>query len=68
MPSAYRFTDATLHVQANLDVIDWELNAGDYDKLCKLPTQMRMVNGRFWLHPKGPYKVLEDLWDDNTAA
>ncbi len=57
-----------MHVQANLDVMGWELSHEDYHKLCNLPIQMRMVNGSFWLHPRGPYKNLHDLWDDNTSA
>jgi hypothetical protein len=23
-----------------------------------------MVNGGMWLNPKGPYKTMEDLWDE----
>lgn len=53
-------------VQANLDVMGWEISAEDYNKLCSLSTQMRMVNGSFWLHPRGPYKSLKDLWDDDN--
>ncbi|DBA96512.1 hypothetical protein WJX77_003634 [Trebouxia sp. C0004] len=56
------------HIKANLDVMGWELSHEDYHKLCNLPIQMRMVNGSFWLHPRGPYKALHDLWDDETSA
>ncbi|KAA6421553.1 MAG: hypothetical protein FRX49_08497 [Trebouxia sp. A1-2] len=59
---------SNMHVQANLDVMGWELSHEDYHKLCNLPGQMRMVNGSFWLHPRGPYKTLHDLWDDDTSA
>ncbi|DBA88993.1 hypothetical protein WJX79_009089 [Trebouxia sp. C0005] len=55
-------------IKANLDVMGWELSHEDYHKLCNLPGQMRMVNGSFWLHPRGPYKTLHDLWDDDTSA
>lgn len=27
-------------------------------------TQVRMVAGTFLLNPQGPYKTLEDLWDE----
>jgi hypothetical protein len=57
-----------MRVQANLDVMGWELGHEDYHKLCDLPVQMRMVNGSFWLHSRGPYKTLHDLWDDDTSA
>ncbi|UPQ98615.1 NADP-dependent oxidoreductase [Chloropicon primus] len=50
-------------IKSNLDVIDWELPREDYESLCGLVTQERMVNGSFWLNPSGPYKTLEDLWD-----
>lgn len=53
-------------LQANLDVMSWELSDEDYRALSNLTCQMRMVNGSFWLHPKGPYKVLQDLWDDTS--
>ena len=29
---------------------------------------MRMVNGSFWLHPKGPYITMNDLWDEDSSA
>lgn len=64
------FTDINhvLIVQANFDVLNWTLGQDDYDLLCNLTCQMRMVNGNFWLHPKGPYKTLHDLWDDTDDA
>ena len=51
-----------------MDVMSWTLCAEDYNKLCGLSTQMRMVNGSFWLHPKGPYVTLNDLWDEGQGS
>ena len=48
----------------NLDVLDWELSSQDYGALCSLRLQQRMVNGAMWLNPKGPYRSMEDLWDE----
>ena len=51
-----------------MDVHSWALSAEDYNKLCDLSTQMRMVNGSFWLHPKGPYITMDDLWDEDDSS
>lgn len=51
-----------------MDVTSWALCAEDYNKLCNMTTQMRMVNGSFWLHPKGPYVTLNDLWDNDANS
>ena len=51
-------------IRGNLDVLDWELGAEDYAALCALPVQQRMVNGAMWLSPQGPYRTMEELWDE----
>ena len=43
---------------------DWELSASDMAALSALPTQLRMVDGSYFLSPDGPYKTLQDLWDE----
>lgn len=30
--------------------------------------QGRFVDGTMWLQPEGPYKTLEDLWDEEVAG
>lgn len=55
-------------LQANFDVMSWTLSDEDFRQLCSLNCQMRMVNGSFWLHPRGPYKTLHDLWDESEDA
>jgi alcohol dehydrogenase (NADP+) len=51
-------------IAGNLDVLDWELSASDYALLSSMAFQMRMVNGGMWLNPRGPYRTMEDLWDE----
>jgi len=51
-------------IAGNLDVLDWELSPADYELLSTMAFQMRMVNGGMWLNPRGPYRTMEDLWDE----
>ena len=51
-------------IAGNLDVLDWELSPADYDLLSTMAFQMRMVNGGMWLNPRGPYRTMEELWDE----
>ena len=62
------FDTCVPHLQANMDVMSWALCAEDYNKLCNLTVQLRMVNGSFWLHPKGPYVTMKDLWDEDNNS
>lgn len=51
-------------IQANADVWDWELSTEDFQAISSLAYQQRMVDGSFWIDPRGPYKTLQDLWDE----
>ncbi|GAX83363.1 hypothetical protein CEUSTIGMA_g10788.t1 [Chlamydomonas eustigma] len=51
-------------LRANLDVLEWSISKEDFERLSSFSYQQRMVNGSFLLNPKGPYKTLEDLWDE----
>ena len=53
-------------MQENGDVWGWELSAADYTKLSTLGggVQYRMVHGSFLISPEGPYRTLEELWDE----
>lgn len=53
-------------MQENGDVWGWTLSDDDYATLCMLGggCQHRMVDGGFLLHPEGPYRTLEQLWDE----
>jgi diketogulonate reductase-like aldo/keto reductase len=54
-------------IQGNLDVLDWDIPDEDFRALTGLAFQQRMVNGALWLNPKGPYKTMEDLWDEEVV-
>ncbi|KAI8106531.1 hypothetical protein M9435_001074 [Picochlorum sp. BPE23] len=54
-------------ISGNLDVLDWELPPWEYNLLSGMAFQMRMVNGGMWLNPKGPYRTMQDLWDEEDA-
>ena len=51
-------------LRSNLDVFDWCLPEEDVRLIDAVAPRHRMVDGSFWLSPKGPYKTLEDLWDE----
>jgi alcohol dehydrogenase (NADP+) len=53
-------------LQENGDVWGWALSEADYQVLCVLGggREYRMVHGTFLLSPEGPYKTLQDLWDE----
>ena len=51
-------------IASNLDVTSWSLGPDDFDALSSLGHQERMIHGRYWVNPKGPYPTLEALWDD----
>eukprot|EP00775_Hariotina_reticulata_P009976 gene9976-10130_t len=52
-------------VKSNFDVLEWQLDAADVSLLDGFEHKERMVSGVMWLHPKGPYKNLKELWDDD---
>ncbi|KAL6761312.1 low CO2-induced aldose reductase [Haematococcus lacustris] len=51
-------------IAANLDLFSWSLSEADMQALEAIPTQIRMVAGTFLTHASGPYKTLQDLWDE----
>ena len=55
-------------IRSNLDVTSWELPRADYEALCSLSFQQRMVTARYWLNPKGPYKTEGEFWDEEPGA
>jgi len=51
-------------IRGNLDVLSWGLSKAGFTALSTIKFQQRMVNGAMWLNPKGPYRTMEDLWDE----
>eukprot|EP00210_Caulerpa_lentillifera_P001169 g1125.t1 len=51
-------------IKMNFDVFDWELSDEDYKRLSSLHPQTRMLDGSFFMNPEGPYRTVEELWDE----
>ncbi|KAJ9699617.1 hypothetical protein PVL29_005471 [Vitis rotundifolia] len=49
----------------NLQIFDWEFNDDELTKIEKIP-QRRGFAGQWFVHPNGPYKSVEELWDDDA--
>ena len=53
------------HIKADADVTGWALSDEDMGTLSSLP-QRRMLSGKIFLSEEGPYKTLEELWDEQA--
>lgn len=52
-------------IKSNLEgALGWELPQEDYEALCRLRVQQRMVPADMFLNPKGPYKTAAEVWDE----
>ncbi|KAJ8537090.1 hypothetical protein K7X08_035491 [Anisodus acutangulus] len=49
-------------MKQNLEILDWELSSEDKFRIQDIP-QRRGCNGEGFIHPNGPYKSLDELWD-----
>ncbi|XP_074583415.1 deoxymugineic acid synthase 1-B-like isoform X2 [Curcuma longa] len=47
----------------NLDILDWELNEEERETISRIP-QRRGNQALFFISENGPYKSLEEFWDD----
>ncbi|CAL0323908.1 unnamed protein product [Lupinus luteus] len=52
-------------MKVNLGIFDWELSEEESEKIRQIP-QRRMYNGEEFVSPNGPYRSLEELWDDDA--
>ncbi|KAK9183248.1 hypothetical protein WN944_026398 [Citrus x changshan-huyou] len=50
-------------LKENLDIFDWALTDHDYDKSNQIP-EYRMMPRDEYITPHGPFKTLEELWDE----
>ncbi|GAB2280386.1 hypothetical protein Dimus_015021 [Dionaea muscipula] len=50
-------------MKQNLDIFDWELSADDHEKIRKIP-QSRVCTGSDYTSSYGPFRTLEELWDE----
>jgi diketogulonate reductase-like aldo/keto reductase len=51
-------------ILGNAEMTGWELDAASMAALSSLGTQTRMVHGGLFLQPSGPYRTMQDLWDE----
>ncbi|XP_042398293.1 deoxymugineic acid synthase 1-like [Zingiber officinale] len=47
----------------NLDILDWELNEEERESISRIP-QRRGNQSTFMVSENGPYKSIEEVWDD----
>ncbi|KAI3910717.1 hypothetical protein MKW92_008478 [Papaver armeniacum] len=52
-------------MRENLKIFDWELTAEDLKKIDELP-QSRVATAAFVVSENGPFKSLEEFWDDES--
>lgn len=49
-------------MQENLQILDWELSNEEIARIQEIP-QKRGFTGEIFVHPDGPYKSIDELWD-----
>ncbi|KAL3512474.1 hypothetical protein ACH5RR_025191 [Cinchona calisaya] len=49
-------------MKQNIQLFDWELTQEEMDRILQIP-QQRVCKGEAYVHPTGPYKSEEELWD-----
>ncbi|XP_044492123.1 non-functional NADPH-dependent codeinone reductase 2-like [Mangifera indica] len=52
-------------IKENLEIFDWGLSGEDYDKINQIE-QHRLMPIEGFVSPHGPFKTLEDLWDEDS--
>ncbi|KAH7570357.1 hypothetical protein ACOSP7_018439 [Xanthoceras sorbifolium] len=52
-------------MKENLEIFDWALTDDDYVKINQIP-QHRMMPKEDFVSPRGPFKTLEELWDEES--
>lgn len=45
-------------IASNADLFGWALEPADFQALNRFEVQLRMVDGKMFLHPRGPYKCV----------
>ncbi|KAJ4961424.1 hypothetical protein NE237_021334 [Protea cynaroides] len=51
----------------NLKIFDWELTQEELDKISQIP-QKKLFSGEMFISPNGPYKSLEELWEEEVLT
>lgn len=50
-------------MKENLEIFDWELSEEELLKISQIP-QCKGYSGESFISPSGPYKSLQELWDE----
>uniref|UniRef100_A0A7S3QWV0 NADP-dependent oxidoreductase domain-containing protein n=1 Tax=Dunaliella tertiolecta TaxID=3047 RepID=A0A7S3QWV0_DUNTE len=51
-------------IKENTDIFNWSLSEEDFKALHTRPNQVRLCHLSFMLNPEGPFKTMQDLWDN----
>ncbi|XP_031260388.1 non-functional NADPH-dependent codeinone reductase 2-like [Pistacia vera] len=52
-------------MKENLEIFNWALSGEDYDKINQIQ-QHRLISQEDFVSPHGPFRTLEDLWDEES--
>ena len=52
-------------MKLNLEIFDWALTDDDNAKINQIP-QHRLIPKEDFVSPHGPFKTLEELWDEES--
>lgn len=50
-------------MKQNIDIFDWSLSSEEVDKIGEIP-QSRLCLGEDYTSVYGPYKTIQQLWDE----
>ncbi len=56
------------HITDNAALLGWRLCDPNAEALSFAPLQRRFCAGEIFLSPRGPYKTLRDIWDDDGTG
>ncbi|RZC81632.1 hypothetical protein C5167_044208 [Papaver somniferum] len=54
------------NMRENLNIFDWELTKEDLERIGEIP-QRRLIIQEFMISSNGPFKSLEEFWDEKAA-
>lgn len=49
-------------LKENFDIFSWSLTDEELQKLSEIE-QKKLLTATYFIHPDGPFKSLDDLWD-----
>ncbi|KAK9802610.1 hypothetical protein WJX73_002049 [Symbiochloris irregularis] len=56
------------HIRQNLEgTLGWHLAPQDFDAISNIDFQLRLVDGIRFLRPEGPYRNMDEMWDETET-